>query len=98
MTQPEVARILAEAIKIANRARAQIRQPLGSPAQVTMTVVDTNGAIVGLIRTPDAPVFGTDVSVQKARTALLFSSLDGGRMLNAQGAPDQRATSRTCRA
>ncbi len=35
LTQPEVARILAEAIKIANRARAQIRQPLGSPAQVT---------------------------------------------------------------
>jgi len=87
MTQAEVTRILAEAIKIANRARAQIRQPLGSPAQVTMTVVDTNAAIVGLIRTPDAPVFGTDVSVQKARSALLFSRFDAAAMLNAQGAP-----------
>ena len=87
MTQAEVTRILAEAIKIANRARAQIRQPLGSPAQVTMTVVDTNATIVGLIRTPDAPVFGTDVSAQKARSALLFSSLGAAAALNAQGAP-----------
>jgi uncharacterized protein GlcG (DUF336 family) len=85
MTQPEVARILAEAIRIANRARAQIRQPLGSPAQVTMTVVDTTGAIVGLIRTPDAPVFGTDVSVQKARSALLFSLPTAEAMLRALG-------------
>ena len=85
MTQPEVARILAEAIRIANRARAQIRQPLGSAAQVTMTVVDTNGAIVGLIRTPDAPVFGTDVSAQKARSALLFSLPTAAAMLNALG-------------
>jgi len=36
-------------------------------------VVDTNGEILALARTPDAPVFGTDVAVQKARTALLFS-------------------------
>lgn len=85
LTQPEVARILAEAIRIANRARAQIRQPLGSPAQVTMSVVDTNGAILGIIRTPDAPVFGTDVSVQKARTALLFSIPTASAMLNALG-------------
>jgi uncharacterized protein GlcG (DUF336 family) len=73
MTQVEVTTILAEAIKVANRARAQIRRPLGSPAQVTISVVDTSGAVLGLIRTPDAPVFGTDVSLQKARTALLFS-------------------------
>jgi uncharacterized protein GlcG (DUF336 family) len=85
MTQAEVTRILAEAISIANRARAQIRQPLGSPAQVTMTVVDTTGAILGLIRTPDAPVFGTDVSVQKARSALLFSLPTAAAMLNALG-------------
>jgi uncharacterized protein GlcG (DUF336 family) len=73
LTQAEVATILAEAIRVANRLRAQIRQPLGSPAQVSISVVDTSGALLGLIRTPDAPVFGTDVSVQKARTALLFS-------------------------
>ena len=73
MTQVEVTRILAEAIRIANRARAQIRRPLGSAAQVSIAVVDTNGAVAGLIRTPDAPVFGIDVAVQKARSALLFS-------------------------
>ncbi len=73
LTQVEVTRILAEAIRIANRARAQIRLPLDSQAQVTISVVDTNGAILGLIRTPDAPVFGTDVAVQKARTAMFFS-------------------------
>ncbi len=83
MTTDEVTRILTEAIKIANRARAQIRQPLGSPAQVTISVVDTNGAVLGLIRTPDAPVFGTDVSVQKARSSVLFSLPGAAAALNA---------------
>jgi uncharacterized protein GlcG (DUF336 family) len=69
----EVSGILQEGLKIAQRARAQIRRPLGSSAQVSIVVVDLNGAILGLARTPDAPVFGTDVAVQKARTALLFS-------------------------
>ncbi len=65
--------ILTEALKIANRARAQIRRPVGVQAQVTVSVVDTNGDVVGIARTPDAPVFGTDVSLQKARAAVLFS-------------------------
>ena len=73
LTQAEVTRILAEAAGVASRTRAQIRRPLGSSAQVTIAVVDTNGAIVGLVRTPDAPVFSTDVAVQKARGALVFS-------------------------
>ena len=82
LTAAEVTRILAEAIKIANRARAQIRQPLGSPAQVTISVIDTNAEILGVVRTPDAPVFGTDVSVQKARAALLFSKGNTAAVLN----------------
>ena len=69
----EVSAIAQEALKIANRARAQIRRPLGSAAQVTITVVDTLGNALVLVRTPDAPVFGTDVALQKARTALAFS-------------------------
>ncbi len=69
----EVATLAAEALKVANRARAQIRRPLGAQAQVTVAIVDTNGEVLSLVRTPDAPVFGTDVSLQKARTALLFS-------------------------
>ncbi len=83
LTAAEVTRILAEAIKIANRARAQIRVPLGLPAQVTISVVDTNAAILGVIRTPDAPVFGTDVAIQKARSALLFSLPTAAATLNA---------------
>jgi uncharacterized protein GlcG (DUF336 family) len=85
LTAAEVKRILAEAIKVANRARAQIRQPLGTPAQVTISVVDTNAAILGVIRTPDAPVFGTDVAIQKARSALLFSKTAAAATLNAIG-------------
>lgn len=69
----EVTTLAAEALKVANRARAQIRRPVGAPAQVTVSVVDTNGEVLAVVRTPDAPVFGTDVSLQKARTALLFS-------------------------
>ncbi len=82
LTAAEVTRILAEAIKIANRARAQIRTPLGLSAQVTVSVVDTNAAILGIIRTPDAPIFGTDVAIQKARSALLFSLPGAAAALN----------------
>ena len=74
LSKTEVQEILAQALGVANQARAQIRSPLGSPAQVTISVVDTAGKVLGLVRTPDAPVFGTDVSLQKARTALFFSS------------------------
>jgi uncharacterized protein GlcG (DUF336 family) len=69
----EVRAILAEAIAIAHRARAQIRRPLGSSAEVSIAIVDRNGDILGLVRTSDGPVFGIDVAVQKARTAMFFS-------------------------
>ncbi|HEX5754745.1 MAG TPA: heme-binding protein [Arenimonas sp.] len=79
----EVRQILRSALSIGNRARAQIRRPLGSPAQVTVSVVDTRGEVLGLIRSADAPVFGTDVALQKARSALLFSSPDAADLLSA---------------
>lgn len=74
LTANEVTSILRNALMVANRARAQIRRPLGSAAEVTATVVDTAGEVLGLVRTPDAPVFGTDVAAQKARTAGFFSN------------------------
>ena len=74
LTANEVRTIIRNALTIAFRARAQIRRPLGSHAQVTVSVVDTNGSILGIARTPDGPVFGTDVSLQKARTAAFFSN------------------------
>ena len=76
LSQDEVENTLVEALKVANRARGQIRNPLGSRAEVTVSVIDTDGTILGLIRSSDAPIFGTDVSVQKARSALTFSSTE----------------------
>jgi uncharacterized protein GlcG (DUF336 family) len=74
LTKIEVKTIIRNALTVAFRARGQIRRPLGSHAQVTVSIVDTNGAILGIARTPDGPVFGTDVSLQKARTAAFFSN------------------------
>ena len=73
--------ILAEALAVAQRARAQIRRPLGSSAHVSIALVDRAGNILGLVRTSDGPLFGIDVSVQKARTALFFSHPDAGAEL-----------------
>ncbi|MFM7403101.1 MAG: heme-binding protein [Erythrobacter sp.] len=73
LTAAEARAILEEAFTIMSRARAQIRQPLDSRAQVTISLVDTRGAVLGLVRSPDAPIFGIDVSLQKARTANFFS-------------------------
>ena len=74
LTAAETRAILEEAYTVMTAARAQIRQPLNSRAQVSISVVDTNGQILGIVRGPDAPIFGTDVSLQKARTAAFFSN------------------------
>ncbi len=86
LAEDEVRTLLTEALKIANRARAQIRRPLGSQARVSIAVVDTNGVILGLARTRDGPIFGIDVALQKARTASFFSGAYAGGDL--RGAPD----------
>lgn len=93
LTQSEVRTILQSALDVANRARAQIRRPLGSQARVTISVVDTQGEILGVARTRDAPVFGTDVSLQKARTAAFMSSNSAGAFLAAL--PDAKYLSTT---
>jgi uncharacterized protein GlcG (DUF336 family) len=73
LTAVEVATMLREGYQLSLKARAAIRNPLGSQVAVTVSVVDANGEILGSVTNPDAPVFGIDVSVQKARTALLMS-------------------------
>lgn len=88
LTQAEVRAILEEAFRIMSRARAQIRQPLDSRAQVTISIVDTHGAVLGVVRSPDAPIFGTDVSLQKARTAAFFSNGVAGVQLLADPSAD----------
>ncbi|MEH6788982.1 heme-binding protein [Parasphingorhabdus sp.] len=81
LTAAEVRAILEEAFLIFTRARAQIRQPLDSRMQATVSVVDTHGQILGIVRTPDGPIFGTDVSLQKARTAAFFSNAVAAQQL-----------------
>jgi uncharacterized protein GlcG (DUF336 family) len=78
----EVTVILRKGLRVANQARAQIRQPPGSQARVTLSVVDTQGTILGIARNRDAPVFGIDVSLQKARAAAFFSSPDAAASLS----------------
>jgi uncharacterized protein GlcG (DUF336 family) len=85
ITAAEVTQILGDAAATANIARAGIRQPIGSNARVTIAVVDVNGAVVGIFRQLDAPVFGLDVSVQKARTANFFARPDAAAKLTAAG-------------
>lgn len=83
LTAVQVRTLLTEALKVANDARAQIRRPVGSQARVTVSVVDTNGVVLGMARTRDAPIFGADVSLQKARSAMFLSSPAAAAFLQA---------------
>ena len=85
LTAADVQTIISHAAQQANITRAAIRQPLGSNARVTMAVVDTEGVVLGLFRQQDAPVFGFDVAVQKARTAAFFSGPNAAVRLRAAG-------------
>ena len=80
----DVEALLNSAILTASRTRAAIRYPLDTNARVSIFVVDDLGNPLGFVRSQDAPVFGIDVSLQKARAAALFTSSDAGVLL-AQG-------------
>jgi uncharacterized protein GlcG (DUF336 family) len=90
LTLVEARAVLEEAFAVMSRARAQIRRPLDSRAQVTISIVDTHGSVLGIVRSPDAPIFGTDVSLQKARTAAFFSSAQAATELSANASADIR--------
>ena len=83
LTVAEVMQLVNSALSVAFEGRAQIRRPLGSFIQVTVSVVDTNGAVLAIARTPDGPTFGIDTSLQKARTAAFFSNTNAAADLNA---------------
>src|SRR6266404_2967110 len=85
LTASDVGTIIAHGAQQANITRAAIRQPLGSNARVTIAVVDTNGVVLGVFRQTDAPVFGFDVAVQKARTAAFYSGAGAGASLRTAG-------------
>lgn len=88
MTAAAARSIVAEGLRVANRSRAQIRRPTGTQARVTISIVDLQGNIQALARTRDAPVFGIDVAVQKARSTVFFSHSGAGAALAAL--PDAR--------
>jgi uncharacterized protein GlcG (DUF336 family) len=85
LSAAEVTQVLSAAVALSNRVRAAIRQPLGSNARVTIAVVDTDGDVLGIFRQLDAPVFGLDVSVQKARSSNFFARSDAGAKITAAG-------------
>jgi len=85
LTASEVQSVLEQAFELMSNTRAAIRNPLNSRAEVTMSVVDTHGAILGIVRAPDAPIFGIDVSLQKARTATFFSGKNAASDLLSSG-------------
>ncbi len=80
LSADEVSSIIARASDRARTTRAGIRLPVGVAAQVWITVVgnpDADGVpapILAVARTPGATFFSFDVALQKARTALFFSS------------------------
>lgn len=76
LTSSDVEQILFQGVREANRVRAAIRRPIEVAAEVNLTVVDIEGNILGIVSTPDAPIFGFDVSAQKARTDVFFSRSD----------------------
>ncbi len=85
LSSAEVTRLLTQAAKQAFLTRAAIRQPLNSAAEVNITVCDADGKILGIFSTADAPIFGFDVSAQKARSAAFFSHADAANRLRNAG-------------
>jgi uncharacterized protein GlcG (DUF336 family) len=80
LTAAEVTRIINYAADRARTTRAGIRLPIGVPMQCFITVVNNPNdpnvkpTCLGTFRTGEATLFSWDVAVQKARTALGFSS------------------------
>lgn len=85
LTAAEVRQILASGLVVASRLRAQLRKPSSSGARFTLAIADTNGVILGVARSPDAPLSSTDIAVQKARTAAFFSRSDAASLLSGAG-------------
>jgi len=85
LTAADVQTIISHAAQQANITRGAIRQPIGSNARVSIAVVDAAGVVLGVFRQQDAPVFGYDVAVQKARTAAFFSTATAASQLRAAG-------------
>lgn len=95
LTAAEVRALLEEAFLVQRQARAQLRiegpGEAEARAQNTISVVDTNGRILGLVRGPDALPDAIDAVPQKARTTVFFASASAGAYLLANGDARVRA-------
>ncbi len=78
----DVKALMRSSFNVARVARAQLRKPDGSFARVSVSIVDADGRVLAIARSPDAPVLGTDVSLQKARSAVFFSRNTASQNLN----------------
>lgn len=87
ITAAEAQALMTSTLNVAYQTRAAIRIPTNTNAQVTVTIVDLDGNVLAQARTPDAPIFGADVSRQKARTAVFFSRTDAAAKISAITAP-----------
>ena len=87
ITAAEATQLVLSALDSANATRAQIRRPVNSQMRATVSLVDFNGRILALARTRDGPMFGTDVSLQKARTATFFSRTTAAAQLQGATVP-----------
>jgi uncharacterized protein GlcG (DUF336 family) len=91
LSAAEVTALLEEAFKVMAHTRGAIRQPANSTAQMSIAVSDTHGVILGVVRAPDASLFGTDVAVQKARSASFISGPYAASDLSADPSADVRS-------
>lgn len=82
ITAAEAGALVGHALEVADSARSGLRIPTNSHAEVTVSVVDLDGNVLAIGRTADAPVFGIDVSLQKARSAVFFSRNDARSAFN----------------
>ncbi len=57
LSADDVRRMLWQGVQRANITRAAIRRPIGLGMQCWVSVVDTNGEVLGVVRTPDATLF-----------------------------------------
>lgn len=96
LSRSEVEGILTLAAQRCSIVRAGIRLPVGTRAKVFISVVNNPNAagvapeVLGVFRVGEATMFSWDVSVQKARTAVFFSSKQMAMSCRAVGFLAQR--------
>ncbi len=82
ITAAEARQLVINGLQVAFQTRGQIRIPTNSNAEISVAIVDLDGNLLAMARTTDAPVFGADVSVQKARSVVYFSRSGIGSAFN----------------